>query len=126
MRHRITEIAGRYKGAAGEWVLPAILVLLGLTAFGLGRLSVMGEEGPRLIIKLPDGTTQTAAAYAAAPAAQSAPAPATAGEYVASKSGERYYPTGCAAAGRIKEENRVYFATMAAAEAAGYTKAANC
>lgn len=125
MQRRITELAHKYKARAGEWTLPLILILLGLSAFGLGRLSVMGEEGPRLIIKLPDGTTQTAAAYATVREGLPHEAP-KAGEYVASKSGTKYYPVDCSAAGRIKEENRVYFATMESAEAAGYEPAANC
>jgi hypothetical protein len=121
--NRIAEIMSRHKGLLKEWLLPTIVVLVGLTAFGLGRLSVIGEQGPRLLIRLPDGTTQTAAAYAAAAPAK---APLTNGAYVASKSGTKYYSPSCPGAARIKEENKVWFMTVADAEAAGYTAAANC
>ena len=45
---------------------------------------------------------------------------------VASKSGTKYHLTTCPGAGRIKEENKIYFSTTNEAEAAGYTPAANC
>ncbi len=128
MGNRVAEILYKYKGLLGEWLLPGVLILVGLTAFGLGRLSVMGEEGPRLLIRLPDGTTQTAAAYAATPPVAAAPAsaPAKSGAFVASKSGTKYYLPECSGVSRIKEENKVWFATVGEAQAAGYTAAANC
>lgn len=47
---------------------------------------------------------------------------------VASKasSSHLYHYTWCSGAQRIKETNKVWFANSAAAEAAGYTLAANC
>ena len=74
-------------------------------------------------------TTDSAASDASAPVV-----PATAvsaagsaeGTYVASKSGTKYYLPSCASAKRIKDENKVWFATEAAAAAAGYAPAANC
>lgn len=126
MPERISELVAKYKGHAAEWILSILLVLTGLTAFGLGRLSAMGEEGARLLIRLPDGTTQTAAAYQSAAAPAEPGAAARAGAYVASKSGSKYYPSTCAGAARIKEENKIWFATVADAESAGYTAAANC
>lgn len=48
------------------------------------------------------------------------------GQVIASKNGTRYYPQGCPGAERISEANKVWFASPVAAEAAGYTKAANC
>lgn len=99
------------------YLLPAVVVLVGLSAFGLGRLSVLGE-GPRLLIQMPDGT-QTASVQQAGQAAIS-------GNFVASKSGTKYYLPSCSGASRIKEENKVWFASASAAEAAGYGPAANC
>ncbi len=123
----LTEIFYKYKGSLGQWLLPVILVLVGLTAFGLGRLSTVGEQGPRLIIRLPDGTTQTASAFQSAqPAVASLKTPVTAGLYVASKSGTKYYLPSCSGVSRIKDENKVWFATIGEAQAAGYTAAANC
>jgi len=48
------------------------------------------------------------------------------GQVVASKNGTKYYLSGCAGADRISDANKVWFASPAAAAAAGYTPAANC
>jgi hypothetical protein len=50
----------------------------------------------------------------------------TAGDYVASKNGEVYYPTACKSAGRIKPENRLFFATALEAEGAGFRRSTQC
>ncbi|HET8574568.1 MAG TPA: hypothetical protein VFM02_00135 [Candidatus Paceibacterota bacterium] len=47
-------------------------------------------------------------------------------KYVASKNGTRFYLPSCSGASRINEENKVWFATEADAEASGYTPAKNC
>lgn len=67
----------------------------------------------------------------AAAQAQSLPvAPAAntieSGDFVASRSGSRYHKLSCPGAKQIKEENKVFFASAQAAEAAGYKRAANC
>jgi len=80
--------------------MPAIVVLVGLAAFGLGRLSV-----------------------ALAPSELATPTPHT---YVGSKSGSVYYLPSCKGVDGIKQENRVWFVSASEAEAAGYKPAANC
>jgi hypothetical protein len=45
---------------------------------------------------------------------------------VASKTGKIYYLQTCTGLGRIKPENRVYFASEKEAQAAGLAKAASC
>jgi len=106
----VAEFLDKHKSLFEAALLPAVVVLVGLSAFGLGRLSVTGL-----------------------PAAGAAPAPASAkvvsaeeGQFVASKAGTKYYLPSCAGASNIKEENRVYFVSVAQAQAAGYTAAANC
>ncbi len=107
---------------------PAIVALVGLTAFGLGRLSALETQRAPLRI-MQDGQL---AAPAAAPAGDNegsggaSPAASRAGNFVASKSGTKYYAPGCSGASRIKAENQVWFASADEAQAAGYEKAANC
>ncbi|MFH1048074.1 MAG: hypothetical protein V1732_00230 [Patescibacteria group bacterium] len=48
------------------------------------------------------------------------------GNFLASINGEAYYPKDCAAANRIKEENRIWFNTKKEAESQGYRPAQNC
>jgi len=109
------------------YLLPLIVVLVGVGAFGLGRLSSMGEATEALRVVYPDGELAKPLASTAAVAA-AAPAPVKAGEgaYVASKNGSKYYLTTCSSANRIKQENRVYFVSIDDARAAGYEPAANC
>jgi len=92
------------KETLDPYFLPIIVVLVGLSAFGLGRLSAAGESSPLV---------------------QSNEAPYSA-NFVASKSGTSYYLPSCGGVAKIKEENRVWFATVAEAQAAGYTAAINC
>ena len=110
-------------------LVPAMVVLVGAGAFGLGRLSAE-PPAPALRVLYPDAPaaepfSSTAAVAGAAPAKPSAQA-AGQGAYVASKNGSKYYLPSCSGANRIKEENKVYFATKADAVAAGYGPAAAC
>jgi deoxyribonuclease-1 len=45
---------------------------------------------------------------------------------VASKNGTKYHLVNCSGAKSIKEENKIWFASEADAQAAGYTRAGNC
>jgi len=46
--------------------------------------------------------------------------------YVASKNGTKYYLPTCAGVKRIKAENKIWFNTVAEAQARGLTPATNC
>jgi hypothetical protein len=52
--------------------------------------------------------------------------PTTVGKYVASKNGTKYYLATCSGAKRIKNENKVWFASVEDAKASGRTAATNC
>ncbi len=46
--------------------------------------------------------------------------------FVAAKSGTKYYPKDCGSANRIKPENKIYFSTEKEAEEKGYSRSATC
>ncbi len=126
-RVSIQELSGKFKGVFGntEYLLAALIVLVSLTSFWLGRLSV--EEGQTLGTPLSEIQASAAASVpiqgaTSSPAALSMPE----GGYVASKNGTKYHLPWCAGAKQISEKNKVYFATKAEAEAKGYTPASNC
>ncbi|MDO8471366.1 MAG: hypothetical protein Q7S49_02050 [bacterium] len=103
--------------------LSITIILVALLSFGIGRLSVAGDREPIKIEYDPNLTEwstpsvdQTANVINAVKK----------GEVIASKNGVRYHYPHCAGAKQIKEENKIVFPTPAAAEAAGYTLAANC
>lgn len=97
----------------GEWGLFAIVGLVAVAAFGLGRLSALEEVHPVVSV-------------AQAPAAER-PHPITPGGLlVASRTGEVYYYPWCGGASNIAPANQVWFKTAEAAERAGYRPAKNC
>ncbi len=122
-----------------DFFIAAIIFLTALASFGLGRLSVIWPHPDPLTIKdllsRQDISPATQAAGASAPYpknnskdTENSTVKSTAGEgrYVASKSGTRYHFSWCPSALKIKEENKIIFATAAEARAKGYTPAANC
>lgn len=120
-----------------------LIVLVGIGSFGLGRISVAkpSPQTPVLLqqgASLPISTDQTPAkavsTFGPTPLVLTQPSetsksadvvPST-GAFVASKAGTKYHALTCPGAKTIKETNKIYFATTDEAEAAGYTRAANC
>ncbi len=116
--------------APKDVLLVAILILASSASFGLGfsagRDAAGQGQGSTLRIEVP--AQGAVAAAAGADAAQPSPE-ATAGKagaIVASKNGSKYYLPSCSGANRISDANKVWFASPAAAAAAGYAPAANC
>jgi len=99
--------------APRDALILCVLVLASLASFGLGYLAGR-EAGQGTSITLEELPT---AAVAATPAS---------GQVLASKNGTKYYLPSCSGANRISEANKVWFASAAAAAAAGYAPAANC
>ncbi len=110
----------------------AIIFLVGLSSFGLGRLSVLWptkepirienlESGVQDLEKsTSDGNTDNPSLNSKSQILNSG------GKYVASKNGTAYHYPWCSGALRIKEENKIWFETKEAAEKAGYKPAGNC
>ncbi len=105
----------------------AIVVLSASAAFGLGYLT--GKDAGRgsgiSVTQMPLTDSLPAAAGATSEVSPPALLPAG-GQYVASKTGTRYYLPWCGGARTIKDENKIWFDSKAQAEAAGYAPAANC
>lgn len=137
---------GHIGSLSKDWLILACLVLTASLCFGLGLLANRENQpskDPLWIEQLPPeelpgsvGTSTPArqkvqprspaqALPASQPAAAAVAMPQT-GQYVASKTGTKYYLPSCATAKRIKDENKVWFATKAAAEAAGYQPSTTC
>lgn len=83
----------------------AILILASSASFGLGYLAAPVPE---------------------VDCSLSQPIGEATGKYVASKNGTKYYLPSCAGVEKISEANKVWFASVASAQAAGYSPAANC
>jgi len=105
--------------------LGILIVSLTVTAFGLGRLAEQSALPAEPIVSSASVVFTEASPLAPEEAALNE-VPSEDEQYVASKSGTKYHYPWCPGAKQIKEENKIYFDSKPAAEAAGYTPAANC
>ena len=100
----------------------ALLVLIAIISFGLGRLSGLETVNREVSITFPEsGTYVGTFATATAPAVYK-----KSGTYLASKNGTKYYLPSCASSKRISAANRIWFDTKEEAQVAGYSPASNC
>ncbi len=122
-------------------------MLVGLSSFGLGRLSILDENREPISIEnseaVEEKTPPTAAVGGAETQSASvassvngqlsngtslakgaAPLTATTGKIVASKNGTKYYFSWCS--NNIAEKNKIWFNSEAEARARGLQPAANC
>lgn len=128
----ILKVKTWYKENKSDCYIAAVIFLVGLLSFGLGRLSVLWpQKEPITVVNqqsgiinqenhLKDDQGDISSSGSKSPIYDSN------GKYVASKNGSAYHFPWCAGAQKIKEENKIWFDTKEAAEAAGYRPAANC
>ncbi|MEK7621711.1 MAG: hypothetical protein AAB415_00875 [Patescibacteria group bacterium] len=108
-------------------ILPLNLVLIGTLGFGLGRYTRIEEAKVPVMIEQTTSTTASGTSVTASPKEASETIEAkSAGTLVGSKNGTKYHYPWCGGASRIKEENKVWFASKEEALSRGYTPAANC
>ena len=114
--------------------LVVTMILVGAGGFGLGRLSALqNEERPVRIayseeqegLEISKPSSKSVAASGALSVSSQGKV-LEEGSLVASKNGTKYHLPFCPGADRILEANKIYFASKAEAEKAGYTPAANC
>lgn len=115
----------------GKDILTVLIVIfVGTGSFFLGRLSKVenGElkvEYPSIQANLSQIGTNTGQ-NTTNTTVQTATTTKQNGNYFASSRGKKYYTISCSAGKTIKQENRIYFATSAEAEKAGYTLSSSC
>ena len=113
------------KAFRADFFTAIIIILVAFAGFGLGRLSTLeGKKTPILIER--DSSLPPTSNSLGGLTAKSVVSTAKLKNFVASKSGTKYYFPWCGTASRIKEENKIWFASEAEARKAGYTPAANC
>jgi hypothetical protein len=101
-----------------------LILLVAFASFALGRLSTYTTSAEATLPQTSFETTAlTASANSLAPHEDMH---TSSGTLVASVNGTKYHFPWCPGAQRIKEENLIEFSSTSEAQAAGYTKAANC
>ena len=113
-----------------------IIILVGLSSFGLGRLSLFESRHEPIRLENimqnnaenspSNDTVGNVGNIFKSVDAQKQTAIAKGGMYVASKSGKKYHLPWCSGAKTIKPENLLTFGSKEEAEKAGYTPAGNC
>lgn len=116
----LTKILKSCKVHEKDIILTAVIVLIAVISFGLGRLSKIRENNvPLTIENLKMEVIDT-------PGDKIINEVNTQKIFVASKNGKKYHYVWCESASGIKEENKIFFATKEEAQAAGYEPAVNC
>jgi len=120
IQEKIKKITTKVKEVAespGLYISLLITTTL-LLGFGLFQLSVMEEARQPIYI-------QDISAEMNSLAGESVLIP-PGGLYVGSRTSDKYHLPWCGGAGRIKEENKIWFSSKEEAEARGYSPASNC
>ncbi|OHA92090.1 MAG: hypothetical protein A3J09_01170 [Candidatus Zambryskibacteria bacterium RIFCSPLOWO2_02_FULL_51_21] len=102
---------------ARKFYLSAVIMLVALFSFALGKLSAGDNRGEAVRIEY-DPNLSAASAITAVSTSKTS--------VVASKNGKKYHYPSCPGAKQIAEANKIVFASAEAAEASGYTLASNC
>ena len=97
-----------------------MLILVGTSAFGLGRLSMVTKQSPS--IEYSSQLASPTVAIGEGVIEETTPS----GTVVASKKGTKYHFPWCSGARTIAPENKITFDSPEEARVAGYTPAANC
>lgn len=113
-----------------------IIILVGLSSFGLGRLSVLSQnklynEESRSVTEIPkivpsDTIEQIILLNDSQKDQSNNMEIEQEKKYVASKNGKLYYTKGCKAANRIKPENEIWFSSAEEAKRAGLSASTSC
>lgn len=108
-----------------------IILLVGLGAFGLGRLSAGSAVREPITIEKTEesrvvSSSNSASVAQAVKTQLSSTGGASAGSIVASKTGTKYYYPWCGGVNNIADKNKVWFNSVDEARANGYTPASNC
>jgi len=112
----LSKIKNFFKSYEKDLILAAVIILVALISFGLGRLSKIGESRVPITIENLSTITQT----------EKITDNKIMGNYVASKNGTKYHYPWCSGAQSIKKENKIWFSTVEEAQKAGYQPASNC
>lgn len=109
-----------------------MVIFVGISSFSLGRASIEETATAKPLVQIVEPIAMPSTIVKAEAVSKNTnnltkkTNYSTNNAFVASKNGTRYYLPSCSGSKRIKPENLISFPSQEAAEAAGYSKAANC
>lgn len=116
--------------------IPLLIGLVGIGAYGLGRLKTIDLARQNVTITSPKplsvdeksdgGGTILGTSTENGNSAVTSPSHIRIGKYVGARGGKAYYLPSCPAANRIAEKNKIWFESKEEAERLGYKPASNC
>lgn len=127
INHFLNKIKGQKGIDSTTFLCLLVVVLVGLSSFGLGRLSVIDTDNGYVskldninpgIVKEEMGETYEPIKQIDNNTKEKM--------YVASKNGKLYYTATCSGAKRISPKNEVWFASAIDAEKSGYELSSSC
>jgi hypothetical protein len=118
MFEKINQLKQLFTTYEKELFIGLLVILSSSLSFGLGRLTKLEES--RAPVTITKATSTQGSIKVVDDLAVNLD-----NRIVASKNGKKYYLPWCSSKA-IKPENKIYFQTASAAEAAGLTRAANC
>ncbi|MBI3421280.1 MAG: hypothetical protein HY006_04390 [Candidatus Sungbacteria bacterium] len=122
----IEKVKNLCKEHSNDLFVALIIFLVGLAGFGLGRLSYLLPEHQDISIEDPSADRETTSYNSDQEPRNSATSTGVQGKYIGSRSGTAYHYPWCPGAVKIKESNKVWFATVQEAQERGYKPAGNC
>jgi len=109
----------------GKFFIPAVIVLIAIVSFSLGRISGLQDKRPPVRI-ISNNSSQINSVSSVQQTAAVGASDINGGSVVASKNGTKYHYPWCAGAKQISDKNKITFNSTEEARAAGYTPASNC
>ncbi len=113
-----------------DFFISIIIILVAFSSFGLGRLSSLEGKKSSITIErnssFPSVSDEKGSIKNLSDDKMNTVKENSPKSFVASKSGTKYYLSWCGGVSRIKEENKVWFASEAEAKKAGFSPASNC
>lgn len=116
-----SEIKRKMGNRTDEIMLVVIILLIAVTAFGLGRLSTSKQNASTSVTRAATGTLSQIESNGDKLLKKS-----LSGAVMASKNGEAYHLPWCSGAKRISPENIIWFSSPEDAKESGYRPAKNC
>ena len=103
-----------------------VIIGVGISAFGLGRLSAQNNQFKDTGITITENNELASVSLSSNISDDKPVIQSSDKKYVASKNGKLYYTPTCAGAKRILPKNEVWFSTTIEAEKSGYTLSTSC